>query len=72
MKRDVQYNGRRLIVKAHTTDAIACIKAMKMRERFATRLSEAHARVGENESSILTDRERDLLLLALLQQAGLD
>lgn len=57
MKRDVSVHGGKVVVRAKPDDAIARLKLMNVRAKVA--------------SGRLTDQERDLALLALLQDRGL-
>jgi len=57
MKRDVSVHSGKVVVRAKPDDAIARLKQMNIRAKVA--------------SGSLTDVERDVALLALLQDRGL-
>lgn len=57
MRRDVTVHGGKVVVRAKPDDAIARLKQMNIRAKVA--------------SGRLTDQERDIALLALLQERGL-
>lgn len=56
MKRDVQVKDGRVIVRAASTDAIAKLRQLNLRKKVGAKL---------------TDEERDVAILALLQERGL-
>lgn len=54
MNRDVEIRGRRVVVRAKVDDAIAKVRRMNLAEHIAS-------------GKPLSDAQRDLILLALLQ-----
>jgi hypothetical protein len=57
VKRDVMIQGGKVVVRPKPDDAIAKLRRMNVRAKVAT--------------GRLTDEERDVVLLALLQDRGL-
>ena len=57
MKRDVQIIDHKVVVRPRPDDVVAKVRALKLRERVAA---------GQK----LTDTERDIALLALLEISG--
>jgi hypothetical protein len=58
MKKEVEVIGQKVIVRTNAEDAVAKLQKLKLHERVAA-------------GGRLTDAERDLALLALLQHSGI-
>jgi hypothetical protein len=59
MKRIVEKKGSKIVVRARPDDC-------------STQLRGVAARLMENEHATLTERQRDLLLVAIAQHLGID
>lgn len=58
MKRDVHVIGHKVVVRARADDAVARVRRMNLTDHVAS-------------GKPLTDAQRDLILLALLQAGGI-
>jgi len=70
MKRQVAVEGARVVVRAHPNDAIARVKQLRLRNRLNAQ-SDNERDNAPPRVALLSETDRDLILLALLQEHDL-